>query len=154
MNTSTIGITTNIIYQKYQNPNPQNMANQQITRLREDVHKFIHDDDFEQAMAALRDGLQAKHTVRRNRADGERGVEYTETPCHTVRIAAAKLMLEYGFGKPATRAEITVNDTSSKTVTPADIMARFRQSGVDLNEIVDVYSESVREVPAELESHE
>ena len=128
------------------------MSNQKITRLREDVHKFIHDDDFEKAMTALRDGLQANHTVRRNRADGERGVEYAETPCHTIRIAAAKLMLEYGFGKPATRAEITVNDNSAKTVSPADIMARFRTSGMDLNEIVDVYAESVKEAPMELEN--
>ena len=128
------------------------MANQQITRLREDVHKFIHDDDFEMAMAALRDGLKANQTVRRNRADGERGVEYAETPCHTVRIAAAKLMLEYGFGKPATRAEITVNTEASKAATPADIMARFRSSGMDLNEIVDVYAESVKEAPLEIEN--
>lgn len=128
------------------------MANQQITRLREDVHKFIHDDDFEMAMAALRDGLKANHTVRRNRANGERGVEYAETPCHTVRIAAAKLMLEYGFGKPATRAEITVNNEASKAATPADIMARFRSSGMDLNEIVDVYAESIKEAPMEIEN--
>jgi hypothetical protein len=130
------------------------MSNQKITRLREDVHKFIHDDDFEKAMAALRDGLQAKHTVRRNRADGERGVEYAETACHTIRIAAAKLMLEYGFGKPATRAEITVNDNSAKSVTPAEIMTRFRNSGMDLNEIVDVYAESVKEAPIELENEQ
>lgn len=130
------------------------MSNQQITRLREDVHKFIHDEDFEMAMNALRDGLQAKHTVRQNRADGERGVEYTEKPCHTVRIAAAKLMLEYGFGKPATRAEITVNENGSKAVSTADIMARFRQSGMNLNEIVDVYAESVNETPLEIENHE
>ena len=128
------------------------MGNKQITRLREDVHKFIHDDDFEMAMTALREGLKANQTVRRNRADGERGVEYAETPCHTVRIAAAKLMLEYGFGKPATRAEITVSTESSNTATPADIMARFRSSGMDLNEIVDVYAESVKEAPLEIEN--
>lgn len=129
------------------------MANQKITRLREDVHKFIHDEDFELAMNALRDGLKANHTVRQNRANGERGVEYTEVPCHTVRIAAAKLMLEYGFGKPATRAEITVNNEASKAASPADIMARFRNSGMDLNEIVDVYAESVKEAPLEIENH-
>jgi hypothetical protein len=33
-------------------------------------------------------------------------------------------------------------------------MSRFRQSGMDLNEIVDVYSESVQEAPVELENHE
>jgi len=130
------------------------MGNKQITRLREDVHKFIHDDDFEMAMNALREGLKANQTVRRNRADGERGVEYAETACHTVRIAAAKLMLEYGFGKPATRAEITVNNEAAKAATPADIMSRLRNSGMDLNEIVDVYAESVREAPLEIETHE
>jgi hypothetical protein len=128
------------------------MPSQQVTRLREDVHKFIHDDDFEAAMSALRDGLQAKQTVRRNRADGERGVEYHETPAHTIRITAAKLMLEYGFGKPATRAEITVNNETSKSASPAEIMSRFRQSGMDLNEIVDVYAESVKEAPLEIEN--
>jgi hypothetical protein len=130
------------------------MPSKQITQLREDIHRFIQDDDFEAAMNALRDGLKANHTVRQNRADGQRGVEYIERPNHTTRLTAAKLMLEYGFGKPATRAEITVNDNSSKVISPAEIMSRFRQSGVDLNEIVDVYAESVHEVPVELENHE
>lgn len=128
------------------------MPSKQITQLREDIHRFIQDDDFESAMNALRDGLKANHTVRQNRADGQRGVEYIERPNHTTRLTAAKLMLEYGFGKPATRAEITVNDNSIKSISPADIMSRFRQSGIDLNEIVDVYAESVHEVPVELEN--
>jgi hypothetical protein len=128
------------------------MANKQITRLREDVHKFIHDDDFELAINALRDGLKANHTVRKNRSDGERGVEYDEVPCHTVRITAAKLLLEYGFGKPATRAEITVSKDTTREISTGDILARFRSSGMDLNEIVDVYAESVKEEPILLEN--
>jgi len=130
------------------------MPSKQITQLREDIHQFIKDEDFEAAMNALRDGLKANHTVRQNRSDGQRGVEYIERPNHTTRLTAAKLMLEYGFGKPATRAEITVNDNSIKSISPADIMSRFRQSGMDLNEIVDVYSESVKEAPVELENRE
>jgi len=128
------------------------MASKQITRLREDVHKFIHDDDFELAINALRDGLKANHTVRKNRADGERGVEYDEVPCHTVRITAAKLLLEYGFGKPATRAEITVSKDTTREISTGDILSRFRSSGMDLNEIVDVYAESVKEEPILLEN--
>ena len=128
------------------------MANKQITRLREDVHKFIHDDDFELAINALRDGLRANHTVRKNRSDGERGVEYDEVPCHTVRITAAKLLLEYGFGKPATRAEITVSKDTTREISTGDILSRFRSSGMDLNEIVDVYAESVKEEPILLEN--
>ena len=130
------------------------MPSKQITQLREDIHRFIQDEDFEAAMNALRDGLKANHTVRQNRSDGQRGVEYIERPNHTTRLTAAKLMLEYGFGKPATRAEITVNDNSSKVISPAEIMSRFRQTGMDLNEIVDVYAESVQEAPVELENHE
>jgi hypothetical protein len=128
------------------------MANKQITRLREDVHKFIHDDDFELAINALRDGLKANHTVRKNREDGQRGVEYDEVPCHTVRITAAKLLLEYGFGKPATRAEITVSKDTTREISTGDILSRFRSSGMDLNEIVDVYAESVKEEPILLEN--
>ena len=128
------------------------MANKQITRLREDVHKFIHDDDFELAVNALRDGLKANHTVRKNREDGQRGVEYDEVPCHTVRITAAKLLLEYGFGKPATRAEITVSKDTTREISTGDILSRFRSSGMDLNEIVDVYAESVKEEPILLEN--
>ena len=130
------------------------MSNQRVTRLREDVHRFIHDEDFEMAMGALREGLQAMHTVRQSRSDGQRGVEYVEKPSHTVRITAAKLMLEYGFGKPATRAEINITDSASKAASPAEIMSRFRSSGMDLNEIVDVYAESVKEAPMEIENSE
>lgn len=128
------------------------MANKQITRLREDVHKFIHDDDFELAINALRDGLKANHTVRKSRDDGQRGVEYDEVPCHTVRLTAAKLLLEYGFGKPATRAEITVSKDTTREVTTGDILSRFRSSGMDLNEIVDVYAESVEKEPILIEN--
>lgn len=130
------------------------MSNQRVTRLREDVHRFIHDEDFEMAMGALREGLQAMHTVRQSRSDGQRGVEYVEKPSHTVRITAAKLMLEYGFGKPATRAEINITDNASKAASPAEIMSRFRSSGMDLNEIIDVYTESVKEAPMEIENSE
>ena len=130
------------------------MSNQRVTRLREDVHRFIHDEDFEMAMGALREGLQAMHTVRQSRSDGQRGVEYVEKPSHTVRITAAKLMLESGFGKPATRAEINITDSASKAASPAEIMSRFRSSGMDLNEIIDVYTESVKEAPMEIENSE
>ena len=130
------------------------MSNQRVTRLREDVHRFIHDEDFEMAMGALREGLQAMHTVRQSRSDGQRGVEDVEKPSHTVRITAAKLMLEYGFGKPATRAEINITENSSKAASPAEIMSRFRSSGMDLNEIIDVYTESVKEAPMEIENSE
>tara|TARA_B100001094_G_scaffold70371_1_gene66812 strand:- start:1642 stop:2049 length:408 start_codon:yes stop_codon:yes gene_type:complete len=127
-----------------------------VKRLREDIHKFIADEDFENAMHALRDGLQATSVVRKNRADGQRGVEYAEKADHTTRLHSARLLLEYGFGKPATRHDISINDETQKTVSPAEIMARLRNSGAQLTEILDVYTESVQEAQispiAELEN--
>ena len=122
-----------------------------VTRLREDIHRFIEDDDVEGAMNALREGLQATSVVRKNRADGQRGVEYGEKADHTTRLHSARLLLEYGFGKPATRHDISINDETQKAASPAEIMARLRNSGAQLTEILDVYTESVKEaevVPA------
>jgi hypothetical protein len=116
-----------------------------VKRLREDIHRFIEDDDFTKAVNALREGLQATTVVRKNREDGQRGVEYTEKADHTTRLTSARLMLEYGFGKPATRAEININDETQKSASPAEIMARLRDSGAALSQIIDVYADSAQE---------
>ena len=129
-----------------------------VKKLREDIHKFIADDDFDNAVQALRDGLHAESVVRQNRDDGQRGVEYTERPDHTTRLHSARLLLEYGFGKPATRHDITVDDKTQKAASPAEIMSRLRSSGAQLTEILDVYTDSARHVditePLELENGE
>ena len=70
-------------------------------------------------------------------------------------MTAARLTLEYGFGKPATRHDITVDDKTQKTASPAEIMSRLRDSGQNLSSIIDVYTDSltaVKESPLELES--
>ena len=120
-------------------------ARKSVSKLREDIHRFVADNDFENAVNALRDGLQATAVVRRNRADGERGVEYAEKADHTTRLTSARLLLEYGFGKPATRHDISIDDKTSKTATPSEIMARLQGSGAQLAQIIDVYTESVQE---------
>ena len=112
---------------------------------REDVHKFIEDDDYANAVECLRDGMTARHVVRRSREEGQRGVEYDEVPDHGVRLTSARLMLEYGFGKPATRHEIAVSDNTQRSASPAEIMSRLRDSGQNLAEIMDVYTNSVKE---------
>jgi len=128
-----------------------------VKKLREDIHRFIEDDDFENAIQALREGLAAETVVRKNRDDGQRGVEYTEKPDHTTRLHSARLLLEYGFGKPATRHDITVDDKTQKSASPAEIMSRLRDSGAQLTEILDVYTESVQEaelMPMSLDNQE
>jgi hypothetical protein len=123
-----------------------------VKRLREDVHKFIGDEDFDNAVAALREGLLATTTARKSRDDGQRGVQYVEKADHSTRLASARLLLEYGFGKPATRHDITVNDETQKAATPAEIMSRIASAGTSLGEIIEVYSESYEKEPLTIEN--
>ena len=112
-------------------------------RLREDVHKYIEDDDFAKAVGVLRTGMKATQIVRGSTLEGQRGMRYDEVPDHGTRLTSARLMLEYGFGKPATRHDITVDDKTKKTASPDEIMRRIRDSGVGLTEIVETYTDSL-----------
>lgn len=112
-------------------------------RVREDVHKYIENDDFASAVGVLREGMGATQIVRGTSVEGQRQMRYEEVPDHSTRLTSARLMLEYGFGKPATRHDITVEDKSQKTATPDEIMNRIRNSGVALGDIVETYTESL-----------
>ena len=131
------------------------------SKLAEDVHRFIEDEDYQNAVGVLREGMQASHTVRQSRTDGQRGVDYVEVPDHSTRLTSARLMLEYGFGKPATRHDINVTDNTQKTASSAEIMERLRDSGKNLAAIMDTYTNSIQEAelveatePRQLENHE
>ena len=52
-------------------------------------------------------------------------------------------MLEYGFGKPATRHDITVDDKSRKAASPDEILKRIQNSGVAFGDIMETYTESL-----------
>tara|TARA_B100000902_G_C27187373_1_gene852059 strand:- start:398 stop:781 length:384 start_codon:yes stop_codon:yes gene_type:complete len=119
----------------------------------DDVHQFMKDEDYQKAVECLRDGMDATHIVRESKGNGERGVNYKEVIDHSTRISSAKLMLEYGFGKPATRQDINITDNTRLHATPSEVMGRLMSSGQDLANIMEVYTESVRETPVELENH-
>ena len=125
-------------------------------RLREDVHKYIEDDDFASAVGVLRNGMKATQIVRGQTLEDQRGMRYEEVPAHSTRLTSARLMLEYGFGKPATRHDITVDDKTQKTASPDEIMKRIRNSGVALGEIVETYTDSLEKAqilePSRLEN--
>tara|TARA_R110002020_G_scaffold450570_1_gene664202 strand:+ start:242 stop:661 length:420 start_codon:yes stop_codon:yes gene_type:complete len=115
-------------------------------KLKEDVHKFIEDEDYANAVSVLRSGMEASHTIRQSRDDGQRGVNYVEVPDHSTRLTSARLMLEYGFGKPATRHDINVTDNTQIQASPAEVMARLANSGQDLVHIMNTYTESAKKV--------
>ena len=109
----------------------------------------MQDSDYENAVKCLRDGMEATHIVRQSKDNGDRGVDYKEVIDHGTRISSAKLMLEYGFGKPATRQDINITDNTRLHASPAEVMGRLMNSGQDLANIMEVYSESVKELPLE-----
>ena len=122
-------------------------------KLKRDISDFIEDGDIESALNTLRDGLKATKVSRYRDPQKPRGVQYSEKPDHAVRFSSAKLILEYGFGRPATRAEISITDDTQRTASPAEIMARFQQSGAQLAQIIDVYSEAAGENTLEIENN-
>ena len=122
------------------------MRNKTPKRIREDVHKYIEDDDFAKAVGVLREGMASVQIVRGVSEPGQRGMNYVEIPDHSTRLTSARLMLEYGFGKPATRHDITVDDKTQKTASPAEIMERIQNSGVGLAQIVETYTDSLPRV--------
>ena len=112
-------------------------------KLSEDIHLFMEDADYESAVKVLRSGMKATQVVRQSRKNGEKGVAYEEVPDFGIRMTAARLTLEYGFGKPATRHDITVEDKTQRTASPDEIMSRLRDSGQNLAEIINVYTEAL-----------
>ena len=125
-------------------------------RLAEDIHLFLEDDDYANAVKVLRAGMGATQVVRKSRKNGEKGVRYDEVPDFGTRMTAARLMLEYGFGKPATRHDITVDDKTQRTATPTEVLGRLRDSGQNLAEIISVYTnslESVQDEPLTIENN-
>jgi len=117
-----------------------------VKGLRKDIQIFIRDNDVESAIQTLREGLQATKVSRVRDPKRPRGVNYVDKPDHTVRFHAAKLLLEYGFGKPATRAEISISDNTSRSATPDEILRRIQNSAASFREITETYVQSLPEV--------
>ncbi len=97
----------------------------------------MHSADVEKAFATLREGMEATTVVKTSEGGH---VVHREKPDMTTRVTCAKLLLEWGFGKPATKQTIELEQKHTHVVeSPADIASRLRQSGVDLNHVAQVY---------------
>jgi len=127
----------------------QKIRKRSAKKLSEDIHLFLEDDDYASAVKVLREGMGATQVVRKSKEDGERGLKYEEVPDFGTRMTAARLTLEYGFGKPATRHDITVEDATQRTAPPEEIINRLKNSGQNLSEIINVYTDSLQSVKEE-----
>ena len=112
-------------------------------KLKRDISDFLVDDDIEKALLTLREGLKATKTNRYRDPKNPKGIQYGEKADHTVRYHSAKLLLEYGFGKPATRAEISITDDTKKTASPDEIIKKIQNSAHSFKEIADTYVHSL-----------
>lgn len=116
--------------------NPKKAA-EKVQSLRAQLADCLIAEDLTEAVKVLRGTLKAtKH---------QQAGKFTtiEVPDHSSRISAAKLILEYAVGKPATVAEITVNDGepgSVQNTDPGEVARRLRDSGLNLMDIVEVYT--------------
>lgn len=110
------------------------------------VADFLDENDVQSAVDTLREGLGATQMVRGGRTEG--GYDYVETPDNGTRFRAAQLILAYRFGQPATRAEVTVQrkDDTLTSSDPQDILRRLKDSGVDMNSIVDTYVTTLEQI--------
>jgi hypothetical protein len=108
-----------------------------------DIADFLENEDINSALSVLREGLKASKTNRYRDPAKPKGIQYAKVPDHTIRYHSAKLLLEYGFGKPATRAEIEVKDTTSRSATPQEILKKVQNSAHSFREIAETYVNSL-----------
>jgi hypothetical protein len=118
------------------------------------VRELINDNDLSEAVAVLRAGLKAT-TRSRSKAPAEKGrkagYEYKEVADNSVRLNCAKMLLEYGFGKPHTSQTIEVKGDRRPMLTTADIAARIAASGADLQRIAGAYVDGLAEAEPAIE---
>lgn len=89
------------------------LRNSGIEKVRKNFTDFLQAGAVEDAMKVLTDALNATKTVRLPRERGE-PVNYGQEPDYTVRLAAARTMLEFKFGKPRQAIELTHDDDAGR----------------------------------------
>jgi hypothetical protein len=103
-----------------------------------EISTYISDGDVKSAVKVLRKAM----TATKNERCGKNS--YVEVIDHGVRLNAAKMILEYTFGKPNVR--IAVSDPgpngggNSANENPADVARRLKASGLNVDDILDAYT--------------
>jgi hypothetical protein len=104
-----------------------------------DIHSLLLNKDYESAVEILRTSMKATRIVKGPHQS------VAEVPDHSIRLKAASLILAYGFGTPTTRSELSLTDsrTGDANMTPAQLMDKITNSGVDLRSVLGTYIESL-----------
>lgn len=88
------------------------------------IAERLTDDDLDQVMRVLRDGMQATTTVRNSRgASGQ--IDYAEKPDHQIRLAAASMLISATQQKPSVKQEVEVKQVLE---TPEQTKAKLLEN--------------------------
>lgn len=105
-----------------------------------DIRLIMESGDVYGAMEVLRDGMKATRSIRCTDDNGRRG--YKEIPDFGTRVTCARLLLEWGFGKPAQKTKLEIEKTDVAVETPAQIVAKMKKADLNLDHVAQVYLES------------
>jgi hypothetical protein len=114
-----------------------------------DIRAHLKKADVDEALGVLRDGMAATRTVvttARTRSGAKATTMSSEEPDYPTRVACARLILEYGFGKPVVQQRIDLNDGyGDAQESPQAIADRIKNGGVDMRAVLDVYANGLAE---------
>ena len=114
------------------------MARRKLTEA--DIRLLMESGDVFEAVEVLREGMKASQSVR---ATGENGQRiYKEVPDHATRITCARLLLEWGFGKPAQTTRLEIDKKDDAIETPSQIIEKMKLSNLDLDAVAKTYLET------------
>lgn len=109
-----------------------------------DIRSHLKKEDVDGALTVLREGLKAKTfsiASSKVRGKAQPQVSTLERADHPTRIACAKILLEYGFGKPVVQQKIEWDDGSGggHGDTASEIAERIKEAGVNVDDVLDTY---------------
>lgn len=108
-----------------------------VMHARVTLDKLIAEQDVLDALETVRASLKATRLFKQKEGPA------TEEPDWNTRLASARLLLEYTYGKPTARTEITTS--AGALPSPDEVAKRIVQSGVDVSAVVDAYVSKLRQ---------
>jgi len=104
-----------------------------------DIRLLMESGDVHGAVEVLREGMRATQQVRATGPGGQR--IYKEVPDHGTRITCARLLLEWGFGKPAQTTKLEIDKKETVIESPAQIIEKMKLANVDVEDVARTYLE-------------
>lgn len=120
------------------------LRNRDIDQLKTTFNDHLAAGAIDEAMQILKDALTATRTVRLPRAKGE-PVNYGTEPDHGLRMAAAKTILEFKFGKPRQSIQMTTDDAPGRQRGRDEVMQALKADWERTKQIGDTWLSGMRQ---------